>query len=451
MSDPPAYGQSFGPGFLRKVLSLCVRTGLHRRVPGACDPDHFAEGSEGRLVGPRQRLARLVERHGEADPRGWPGLESMDHLVEAEVRRLRTDEAAALREEWGAVREAEVPDAAYVEGEVLEWIGRSRLQRALLGAADLYQRGESAAEIRKYVARAMRESEPASSGRSVPLIATYEERVALWERGEDLAGRVPTGFPKLDLALGSGVRPGEVMYFLAPPKGAKTSALLNVALNAARRRHGVAFFSFEMGAMPMLMRMDRNVARATKQELRADTSGMARAYRGLIAAGAGEVHLWTGSPREAGVVDAVQRHVEDLRREGERVDLVVLDFLNIMGSASGERELRHELAAISREITAAARALGTAVWSAALVKRSAIAKARIRKDDIAEAFEVIAVGDGFVGICASEELVQAGMRSLYVAALRDEADEQFAGTFRVDLDRMVFRSVKDEEAPHGAA
>jgi len=38
-----------------------------------------------------------------------------------------------------------------------------------------------------------------------------------------------------------------------------------------------------------------------------------------------------------------------------------------------------------------------------------------------------------------------------VAALRDEADEQFAGTFRVDLDRMVFRSVKDEEAPHGAA
>src|SRR3990167_3241013 len=119
MSDPPAYGQSFGPGFLRKVLALCVRTGLHRRVPGACDPDHFAEGSEGRLMGPRQRLAHLVERHGEADPRGWPGLESMDHLVEAEVRRLRTDEAAALREEWGTVREAEVPDAAYVEGEVL--------------------------------------------------------------------------------------------------------------------------------------------------------------------------------------------------------------------------------------------------------------------------------------------------------------------------------------------
>ncbi len=445
--------EAHGPGFLRKVLSLCIRAGLHRRAPDACKSELFAGASDGRARAPLQRLAALVERHGEADPGGWPGVESMDQLVERELRGMRPDEAAALREEWEAVRGTEVPDAAYVEGEVLEWAGRAKIQRAVLGAADLYERGAAAAEVREFLSRSLREADPRPSSRVTPLGATHEQRVKLWESGEDLGRRVPTGLRALDLALEGGVRPGEVMYFLAPPKGAKTSALINVALNAARSRYGVAFFSFEMGEGPKLMRMDRNVARATKAELRADASPLARAYRGFVAAGAGEVFLWTGRPRAAAAADAVRGTVDDLRRAGARVDLVVLDFLNIMGSATKERELRHELAGVSREIAAAGKELDVAVWSAALVKRAAISKARIRKDDIAEAFEVIAVGDGFIGICAPEELVVAGLRSLYVAALRDGADECPAGVYRVDLDRMLFREARDianqEEVPHG--
>lgn len=436
----PSYERDFSPGFLRKVLALGVRAGLHRRAPGALLPAHFAGLAAGdqRNASPRQRLAMLLERHAAEDPSGWPGAETMDLLVDREAARMRPDEAAALRAEWAAVRDVSVTDAAFVEGEVREWAARLGLQRALLQAADLYQAGATAAEMRAQLLRSVREADPSPDGVLARLAEGYAERATAWERGEPPGSRVPTGLGPLDAAIGGGVRLGESFYALAPPKGAKTTFLTNVALNASRRHFGAALFSYEMGVEAMLRRMDRNVARATKAELRADADPMRRAYAGFTAAGAGDVFVWCGPPPSGGACAHAQRMVEDLRREGRVIDLVCFDFLNIMEPPGEADEKRHALARIGREISAAARALNVAVWSAALVKRTSIAKPRLRKDDIAEVFEMIAVADGIIGVCAPEELVLQGMRSLWKTALRDEGDEGPAGVYDVDLDRMTF-------------
>jgi hypothetical protein len=115
-----------------------------------------------------------------------------------------------------------------------------------------------------------------------------------------------------------------------------------------------------------------------------------------------------------------------------------------MTPAKTESEKRHELTAISREMAELGKSLDVAVWSAALVNRKAVNKERIKKTDIGEAFEVIAVADGMVAICAPPELLQQGKRSLYLAALREEGDERDAGVYHLDLDRMVFREAQYE-------
>ena len=243
--------------------------------------------------------------------------------------------------------------------------------------------------------------------------------------------------------LAGGVRVGEAFYFLAPPKGGKTTFQLAAALGAARRRFGVFMVSYEMRARRVLYRADRSLARATRQDLRADPSLLEPAIRGLQAAGAGELYVWDSVPQQASACGEVARKIDQLRRQGARVDLAVLDYLNIMGSSKSEREKRHELARISREIAALARKEGVAVWSAALVNRQAVDKKTIRKSDIAEAFEVIAVLDGAIAVCADEELRAAKLRRLYATALREEEDEVSCGMYAVDLARMTVTPVAD--------
>jgi replicative DNA helicase len=269
------------------------------------------------------------------------------------------------------------------------------------------------------------------------------DRVASWRRGDEYGERIPTGFPALDVVLRGGPTRGEVFYFLAPPKGAKTAALLRVALQAARRRLGVYVVTYEMQAIRMALRMDRMLSRQSKEELRDDAARLETALRGLRLSGGAEITIDERAPQQRGSVAAVVARVKQLRREGRRVDVVVLDYLNIMGASREEREKRHELARVSRDIAAAGRELDVLVWSAALVNRAAVNKRVIRKRDIAEVFEVVAVADGMVAICGTASMVANGYRRFYVAAAREEADETRGGDYAVDFARMTIDPADD--------
>src|SRR5438132_558549 len=125
--------------------------------------------------------------------------------------------------------------------------------------------------------------------------------------------------------------------------------MLRVALGAARRRHGVYVVTYEMQAIRMALRLDRMLARKSKQELRDDATHLTNAIEGLRETGA-EIYIEERPPQTKNSVGEVERRVERIRKGGGTVDVVVLDYLNIMGSSRNETEKRHELARISRDI-----------------------------------------------------------------------------------------------------
>ncbi len=187
-------------------------------------------------------------------------------------------------------------------------------------------------------------------------------------------------------------------------------------------------------------------SRATKEELRADLTKLRAVFQGMRAAGSGEIYVQEQPTQRKGSVAAVGREVERIRREGGKIDVVIFDYLNIMGSKRNEKEKRHELAAISREMSDLAKDLDVLVWSAALVNKKAVGKETITKTDIAEAFEVIAVLDGAVTICSPPGLLKASARRMWVAAAREEQDEVLAGDYKVDFARMYLEPMDSTEA-----
>lgn len=203
MTPPQDFEKDFAPEFLRKVLALAIRTGLHQRIPGALDSANFSGLVEGRGPSPRHRLALLLARFERQAPTEWPGPETMDQLVEEEQQRLRPEEAQALQEEWKAVRDVDIPDPTFVEHEVREWHGRMIFQRAVLHAADLFQQGLPIDKVRADLQETLRTTDPRGS----EVVITHD------------------AFPVLGEAALSGLA-GEFVRMVAPHSEADPAALL---------------------------------------------------------------------------------------------------------------------------------------------------------------------------------------------------------------------------------
>jgi len=436
----------FGEEFRRKILAQAIRGDLLRTSKDTFKAKFFSEGKK--TFSPQQRLASLVEKFAKTNRGERPGVITMDELVKEEARRLGTNEAKALKREWRGVRSIKIPDPRYVTSKVREFAQEAALASAVMDAAELIDQARlsgdqvDATRIRSLIDSAMQVGQ-ADSVRRGYLLKDAAMRMVRWGE-DDTRRRIPTGLKTLDGMLSGGPSFGEVFYVLAEPKGAKSCFLLNVALGAIRRRHSVAFFSYEMRWEKMLMRMDQNVSRMTKVDLKTGSglSKLERSMKGLTKAGVGEIVVQEFNSRQHGCAEAA-RVVEELRGYGLNIDLIVLDYLNIMGSG-GRGERRHEIADISRQMSFLGKETDTLIWSAALVNRAAVEKAIITKTDIAEAFEVIAILDGAVAICGDKGLREAGMRGLYLTALREEEDERLAGIYRVDRARMKFFDVTDE-------
>lgn len=429
MSDHPGWPE----GFERTVLAAAVGGPLLARVGSLFRGPLF-----GPPAAPRARIAAVIEVYWTSHQVA-PTAGELEVSLQTVATRLSETERAALREEWAMVQGTPVPTGTgFLEERLQEWVARKSIERTLLDAADRVQGGDLE-ELRQFIAEGIEPPAAANERHEQNLVGDAPERLSLWHSGEEYGEPIPTGLPAFDQALGGGPRRSEAHYVLAPPKGAKSTLLTNIAIGAVRRRFNVYMVTFEMHAHRMLLRADRTLTRSSRYELRNEPERLVRALRGLTAAGGGELWVWEAPPQLPRACEVVKRRIERLQqRTGITIDVVVLDYLNIMGSAKNEREKRHELARISREIAALGRELDVVVWSAALVKREAVAKEFVRKQDISECFEVVAVADGMTAVCATKEMRQAGLGTLYIAAMREHEDEVSAGTYRIDRERGVF-------------
>src|SRR5262249_50719153 len=100
------------------------------------------------------------------------------------------------------------------------------------------------------------------------LAACLADLEALQKREQQLLG-IPTGFTHLDAALGGGMQRSDLVILAARPGNGKTSLALTIAAYAAlTERKRVAFFSLEMGAKQLGLRLLSRQADQDQRRLR---------------------------------------------------------------------------------------------------------------------------------------------------------------------------------------
>jgi replicative DNA helicase len=201
------------------------------------------------------------------------------------------------------------------------------------------------------------------------VLADYLERVShLAGRDVDMYG-VPTGFIDLDRLLG-GLQPSDFLIIAGRPGQGKTSFLMSVAKFAAQihKKH-VAIFSMEMSNEQIVQRLISQETGIDSQMLRLgrlDSSQWPLFVQSIEVLGDTRIFL-----DDTPAITPTQMRAKSRRLHMEHhLDLIVVDYLQLMGSDYRVNNRVQEVSYISRNLKVLARELNVPVLAAAQLSRA---------------------------------------------------------------------------------
>lgn len=201
-------------------------------------------------------------------------------------------------------------------------------------------------------------------------LATSARRV-LEEREDEHPPTVTSGIEKLDIALGGGFRPAEMVVIGARPSVGKSSLLLYSALHAAADGKKALYISAEMPIRQNAVRALATVSGVEMQQFshaeRLTDAQRREALRGLEAYGAGNIHQYMATSVR---VPDIRRLALNMRRSGG-LDAIYIDYLGLLRSERESENTNARISDISRAIKALACELQIPVIVAAQLNRNA--------------------------------------------------------------------------------
>ncbi len=199
----------------------------------------------------------------------------------------------------------------------------------------------------------------------------------LFHRGDNYTG-LPSGYKELD-DLTSGFQRSEFIVIAARPSVGKTAFALNIAQNAGiDLKKNVAIFSLEMSKEALVQRMLCSEGRIDSQRLR---KGLLRTEEwGPLTTAAGrlaESNIFIDET--PGITDMQLRAKARRIQSRHGLDMVIVDYLQLMSSIRKKEGRTQEISEISRSLKALARELKIPVIALSQLSRAVETRGRDKR------------------------------------------------------------------------
>jgi replicative DNA helicase len=275
-----------------------------------------------------------------------------------------------------------VPRSANVEHYARIVKEKSTLRRLIQSANDVlgraYEAEEDADDLLDEAERSIFQiAEHRLRTGFVPLSTLVDGGYQLIEQLQQQRGvvtGVPTGFVDLD-DMTSGFQKSDLVIVAARPSMGKTSFVLNVALHCgAEAGKTVGIFSLEMSKEQLFMRMLTSEARVDAHRFRGGFLGE-QDYARLVEA-FGRLH-----DTKVFIDDTPSIGILEMRAKARRLklehglDMLVIDYLQLMQGRGRFDNRQQELAAISRALKILAKELGVPIVALSQLSRAPEARA----------------------------------------------------------------------------
>lgn len=179
---------------------------------------------------------------------------------------------------------------------------------------------------------------------------------------------VPSGFKSLD-EMTSGFQPGDLVVLAARPSMGKTALALSIAAHAAQRGQTVGFFSLEMGAEQLALRLLSSQSRVPHHAIRTGSIGSEEWVELTHAAGRlSEMRFF--------IDDTAMQSISDIRSRArkliaeQKLSVLVIDYLQLIHSSRRHENRHQEVSEISRSLKALAKELSIPVIALSQLSRA---------------------------------------------------------------------------------
>jgi len=258
--------------------------------------------------------------------------------------------------------------------------------------------------------------------------------------------RIPTGLVEIDNDVLKGGKYGGipvkkygiVMTFTS---GGKTHLLVHLGAAALRHGHTVLHLSLEDDINDVSLRYDSNLSGFTREQILYNKECQ-REMKNVLESVPGKLYI-KEYPGKSCTVLTIRNHIEKLMEDGEKPDVVLLDYIAEMKSLEKE-ERRIQLEDISREFRAIAVEYELVLWTAAQSQRGTVRKKIVKLDQIGEAYGITHPCDFMLTIGQTTRDSENNECKLFVAKNKIGKDLQvYVTDFSKELSRFRIKDKLD--------
>jgi replicative DNA helicase len=306
------------------------------------------------------------------------GGEVIDHITLSEHLKVNTELEAVGGSAYLAELVQGVPTAANVKYHCRIVRDKALLRGLISTSTEVIARGYDGSPVEDlldFAERSVFSLAQGKLGRSfIKLKEVIKESLdyvdVLSKRAHKTVTGVPTGFLELD-ELTAGLQPSDLIVIAARPSMGKTSLALGIAQHAAiKHGHVVGIFSLEMAKAQLVLRMLSSEARVDSHALRIGRLQKEDWWR--LADAAGKLEQAPIFIDDSGSLSVQQMRgkARRLKAEQKRLDLLIVDYLQLMQGRSDAESRQQEISDISRSLKALAKELDVPVVALSQLSRA---------------------------------------------------------------------------------
>lgn len=288
-------------------------------------------------------------------------------------------------------------------GEFEGFTKRQELERAILKAADLLEKGDYN-PVEKLIKDAVQISLTKDMGTDYFL--DPKQRI---EKYYNNGGQVSTGWPQLDKLLYGGFSRGELNIFAGGSGSGKSLVMMNLALSWLQAGLSGVYISLELSEELCALRTDAMLTGMGTKEIRKDIDNTTLKVK-LVSKKSGQYQI-KGFPAQSNVND-IRAYLKEYQiQTGRKVDFVMVDYLDLVMPVSAKvspNDLFVKDKYVSEELRNLAKELNVLFVTASQLNRGAVEEIEFDHSHIAGGLSKINTADNVFGIFTSRAMKERG-------------------------------------------
>jgi archaellum biogenesis ATPase FlaH len=321
---------------------------------------------------------------------------------------------------------------------------RNELERAILKAADMLEKGEYD-PVEKLIKDAVQISLTKDLGTEY-----FEDPRARLMAIKSNNGQVSTGWPTLDKRLFGGMNRGELNIFAGGSGSGKSLFMQNISINWVTQGLNGVYLSLELSEGLCAMRMDSMVANCSTKEVfkEIDTVEMKVKMTGKKSGSLRIKYM----PAQSNV-NQIRSYLKELQiQTGKRLDFIMVDYLDLVMPVSAKvspNDLFVKDKYVSEELRNLAKELNILMITASQLNRGAVEEIEFDHSHIAGGLSKINTADNVFGIFTSRAMRERGRYQLQLMKTRSSSGVGMKVDLEYDLETLRITDPGEEAQESG--